>query len=82
MNRQLVADVPVGSILSGGMDSGSITAIASQQLDRMCTFTGGFDFTRPRAWSGLRRATEAEAMSYRCRTEHYEMVLKAGDMER
>ena len=30
VNRQMVADVPVGSYLSGGMDSGSITAVASK----------------------------------------------------
>jgi asparagine synthase (glutamine-hydrolysing) len=83
VGRQLMADVPVGSYLSGGMDSGSITAVASQQLDRMCTFTVGFDL---HSASGLEIAfderTRAEAMSYLCKTEHYEMVLKAGDMER
>ena len=29
VNRQLVSDVELGSYLSGGMDSGSITAIAA-----------------------------------------------------
>ena len=32
VNRQLVSDVEVGSYLSGGMDSGSITAVAATQL--------------------------------------------------
>src|SRR3954464_10378230 len=32
VERQLVSDVPVGAYLSGGMDSGSITAIAAQYL--------------------------------------------------
>lgn len=83
VNRQLVSDVPVASYLSGGMDSGSITAVASQQLGQMCTFTVGFDL---HSASGLEIAFDerqrAEAMSYLCKTEHYEMVLKAGDMER
>jgi asparagine synthase (glutamine-hydrolysing) len=83
VSRQLVSDVPVGSYLSGGMDSGSITAVASQQLGQMCTFTVGFDL---HSASGLEIAFDerarAEAMSYLCKTEHYEMVLKAGDMER
>ena len=39
--RQMVADVPVGSYLSGGMDSGSITAIASKHVKRLTTFTCG-----------------------------------------
>jgi asparagine synthase (glutamine-hydrolysing) len=83
VERQLVSDVPVGAYLSGGMDSGSITAIAARVLPYLCTFTAGFDLTSA---SGLELAfderTKAEAMSYKFNTEHYETVLKAGDMER
>ena len=43
VTRQLVSDVPLGSFLSGGMDSGSIVAVASRRIDRLMTFTGGFD---------------------------------------
>jgi asparagine synthase (glutamine-hydrolysing) len=42
VSRQMIADVPVGSYLSGGMDSGSITALASTHVDRLATFTCGF----------------------------------------
>ncbi len=45
VERQLVTDVPVGAYLSGGMDSGSITALAAQQLPYLNTFTVGFDMT-------------------------------------
>src|SRR5207237_10829274 len=45
VQRQLFADVPVGSYLSGGMDSGSITAIAARQFPYLKTFTCGFDLT-------------------------------------
>lgn len=83
VTRQLVADVEVGSYLSGGMDSGSITAIAARELPYLKTFTCGFDL---HSASGLELAFDergaAEAMSYLFKTEHYEMVLKAGDMER
>jgi asparagine synthase (glutamine-hydrolysing) len=83
VQRQLVADVPVGAHLSGGMDSGSITALAAQQLPYMNTFTVGFDMTSA---GGIELPTDerekAEAMSYLFRTEHYEAVLKSGDMER
>ena len=83
VSRQMVSDVPVGSYLSGGMDSGSITAIAARQVPDLRTFTVGFDH---HSVSGLEVSTDerepAELMSYRFKTEHYEMVLKAGDMER
>jgi len=83
VNRQLMGDVELGSYLSGGMDSGSISSIASQSLSNLKTFTCGFDLSSA---SGLELAFDeraaAEAMSARFKTEHYEMVLKAGDMER
>lgn len=83
VNRQLVSDVELGSYLSGGMDSGSITAIATKSFPYLKTFTCGFDLSSA---SGIELAFDerikAEAMSARFKTEHYEMVLKAGDMER
>ena len=83
VKRQLISDVEVGSYLSGGMDSGSITAIAATELPWMRTFTCGFDL---HSASGLElnfdERERAEFMSYLFKTEHYEMVLKAGDMER
>ena len=83
VSRQLVSDVPVASYLSGGLDTGAIAMIASRQLRDMRTFTIGFDMS---SVSGMELAfderAKAERMSALCRTEHYEMVLKAGDMER
>ncbi len=83
VRRQLVSDVELGCYLSGGMDSGSITAVAARTLPYIKTFTCGFDL---HSASGLELAFDerekAEFMSYVFKTEHYEMVLKAGDMER
>ncbi len=80
--RQLVSDVPLGSFLSGGMDSGSIVAVASRRIPRLMTFTGGFDL---RNVEGLEAAfDEREAAEYIASsfsTEHYEMVIHAGDMQ-
>ena len=82
VKRQLVSDVDLGSYLSGGIDSGSITAVAASELPRMRTFTCGFDLSSA---SGLELAfderAKAERMSRAFGTEQYEMVLKAGDME-
>lgn len=83
VQRQLVSDVEIGSYLSGGIDSGAITAIASRSISNLKTFTVGFDLNSA---SGLELAFDerqkAEYMSYLFKTEHYEMVLKSGDMER
>jgi asparagine synthase (glutamine-hydrolysing) len=83
VGRQLVSDVEVGTYLSGGIDSGSTASIASRFVKDLKSFTCGFDLSSA---SGLelgydeRRA--AEELSALFKTEHYEMVLKAGDMER
>ena len=79
--RQMIADVPVGSYLSGGMDSGSITAIASKHVERLTTFTCGFDMssvTGVEANYDERR--DAELMANYFKTEHYEQVINAGDL--
>lgn len=83
VNRQLVSDVDVGVYLSGGMDSGSITAVAAQNLPYMKSFTCGFDLNSASGLElGFDERSSAEYMSYLFKTEHYEMVLKSGDMER
>lgn len=83
VSRQLVSDVPISSYLSGGMDSGSITALASRYVENLRTFTVGFDM---HSISGLEisfdERAQAEYLSYLFRTEQYEMVLKSGDLER
>jgi len=83
VQRQLISDVPINAYLSGGIDSGAITMVASQFLPHLKTFTIGFDLSSA---SGLELSfderAKAEHISYLAKTEHYEMVLKAGDMER
>jgi len=83
VSRQLVSDVDVGAYLSGGMDSGAVTALAARELPYIKSFTCGFDLHSASGVElGYDERETAEFMSYKFRTEHYEMVLKAGDMER
>jgi asparagine synthase (glutamine-hydrolysing) len=83
VSRQLVSDVDLGSYLSGGMDSGSLTALAARELPYIKSFTCGFDLNSASGVElGFDERATAEYMSYLFKTEHYEMVLKAGDMER
>ena len=82
ITRQLMSDVPIASYLSGGMDSGSITAVARQHLGRLMTFTRGFDLSSASGMElGYDERSNAEMLSNLLKTEHYEMVMHAGDME-
>lgn len=83
VNRQLISDVEIGSYLSGGMDSGSITSIAAKNFKNLKTFTCGFDLSSASGLElGFDERIKAEFLSNIYKTEHYEIVLKAGDMER
>ena len=83
VSRQLLSDVEIGSYLSGGMDSGTITALAATKLPYIKTFTCGFDLSSATGVElGYDERVKAEAISALFKTEHYEMVLKSGDMER
>ncbi len=76
VRRHLVADVPVGVFLSGGIDSSAIAALASRHYPgRLRTISAGFDFggaadERPRA----RRLAAALG------TEHEELYIQGKDL--
>lgn len=82
VNRQMIADVPVGSYLSGGMDSGSITAVASKKVNRLSTFTCGFDMSEATGReANFDERKDAELMANHFKTEHFEQVMNAGDLK-
>ena len=83
LERHLVSDVEIGSYLSGGMDSGTITALAASSIDDLKTFTCGFDISDVAASEAVfdeRRI--AEKISAKFGTEHYEYIVSARDIER
>jgi len=83
VDRHLVADVEVGTYLSGGLDSASIACVAATRIPNLRTFTCGFDLTSAQGLElGFDERPTAEYLSYLYKTEHYEVLLKAGDMER
>ena len=83
VRRQLVSDVPVGCYLSGGMDSGSLTAVAAGELPGMAVFTCGFHLQDV---AGVEREyderADAEVMARHCGVEHYQQVLGPQDLQR
>lgn len=81
VEKQMVSDVPVGSYLSGGMDSGSITAIASRFVKRLPTFTAGFDLSEVTGVeTNYDERKDAELTANYYKTEHYEQIINAGDL--
>ena len=83
VSRQLVSDVPVGSYLSGGVDSGSITAIAKRHFPDLHSFTCGFDMTHASAEElSFDESPAAREMAKLFGTHHHEYMLGPRDMER
>lgn len=79
--KQMVSDVPVGSYLSGGMDSGSIAVLASKHIQRLSTFTCGFDMSQVTGVeANYDERRDAELTANFIKSEHYEQVINAGDL--
>lgn len=82
VKKQCISDVLIGSYLSGGIDSGAVTAATRRELGRIYTFTAGFDLSEAAAHEMSFDEREiAEGLSSSLQTEHYECVLHSGDME-
>jgi asparagine synthase (glutamine-hydrolysing) len=75
ISRQLVADVPVGCFLSGGIDSSLVTALAQKQSARpIKTFTIGFDVEQ------FNEAPYAKEIARHLGTDHHETYVKTNDV--
>lgn len=71
---QLIADVPVGSFLSGGIDSTLITAIMQNNCkEKIKTFSIGFEEEK------YNEAPFASAIANHLGTDHNELIVKPSD---
>ncbi len=71
VRAHLVSDVPVGVLLSGGVDSGLLAALAAQESsESLRTFSIGFEE------SSFDELGEARRVAERYATDHHELVLR------
>jgi len=71
VRAHLVSDVPVGVLLSGGVDSATLAALAAEESgERVRTFSIGF---RERSFDELERA---RLVASRYDTDHHELIVE------
>ncbi len=70
VRRRLVADVPLGALLSGGIDSSTVVGEMAKASGTVRTFTVGFGHDR------YDERTYARAVAERYATEHEEIVVE------
>jgi asparagine synthase (glutamine-hydrolysing) len=75
VKQQMIADVPIGSFLSGGIDSSVTTSLMQEQsMEKIKTFTIGFD------QKGFNEAEHAKAVAKHLNTDHAELYIDSQDL--
>ncbi|HLI90995.1 MAG TPA: asparagine synthase (glutamine-hydrolyzing) [Ktedonobacteraceae bacterium] len=73
--ERMMADVPVGAMLSGGVDSSIVTGIMSELTDhKVKTFAVGFDHP------DYNELPYARLVADHFGTDHYELVVRSSDL--
>jgi asparagine synthase (glutamine-hydrolysing) len=76
VRAHLVADVPVGVLLSGGVDSGALAALASEHAgEPVRTFSIGFEE------EGFNELSRARLVAERYGTDHHELIVRPDAVE-
>jgi len=72
---RLVSEVPIGGLLSGGLDSSSICALMAEQVPDLRTFSIGFEE------ASFDESAHARAVARHIRSRHNEKTFTAADLQ-
>ncbi len=76
IKRRLIADVPTGAFLSGGVDSSAIVYFMQKELGNLKTFSVGFDY------DDFNEAEQALLIAKKFKTEHHQINFTANDVKK
>lgn len=75
VKKRLLADVPVGVFLSGGLDSSIITSIMKKYVTDLKTFSISFDY------SDYNESVWSQKVAKLLKTDHYEIKFTSADVK-
>lgn len=78
VSRQLVSDVPIGVLLSGGIDSSSMVAFSSKHYSKKIdTYSVAYDFNI----DGKNELDNAKLVAKKFNTNHHELVVSSNNVK-
>jgi asparagine synthase (glutamine-hydrolysing) len=76
LRLRMRSDVPLGVLLSGGVDSSAVTALLSRSVGQVKTFSIGYD-----AGSDFNELSYAKQIAQQFGTDHYDLILEPRSFE-
>ena len=84
IHQQLLSDVPISCMLSGGLDSSIITAVSSQYVRNLATYSVDYQdqekYFKPYDYQTTRDSHFIEEMTFMYNTEHKDVILSQKDL--
>ena len=82
VNLRLLSDVPIGSFLSGGLDSSIVSYIASKKINKLKTYTIGFENTSDLQHGKADESSQAVQFAKFINSDHRTIRVKSSDFLR